>query len=33
MMSTKHPRGWLWSDIGLRVGNKVRCVQAGKKVT
>ena len=28
MMSTKHPRGWLWSDKGLRVGNKVRCVQA-----
>ena len=23
MMSTKHPRGWLWSDIVLRVGNKV----------
>ena len=28
MMPTKHPTGWLWSDKGLRVGNKVRCVQA-----
>ena len=28
MMSTKHPTGWLWSDKRLRVGNKVRCIQA-----
>ena len=27
MMLTKHPRGWLWSEKGLRVRNKVRCVQ------
>ena len=28
MILIKHPRDWLWSEKGLRVWNKVRCVQA-----
>ena len=28
MMQSKHPRDWLWSDRGLKVGNKIRCIQA-----
>ena len=28
MMKTKYPKEWLWSDRGLKVGNKIRCIQA-----
>ena len=28
MMQSKHPQDWLWSDRGLKVGNKIRCIQA-----
>ena len=28
MIPSKHPRDWLWSDRGLKVGNKIRCIQA-----
>ena len=28
MMATKHHRGWLCSDKGVKTRNKVRCIQA-----
>ena len=28
MMQSKHFRDWLWSNRDLRVGSKIRCIQA-----
>lgn len=28
MMESKHSKEWLWSDRVLKVGNKIRCIQA-----